>query len=162
LGIPAGRNTIKLAPTPQPPAAEPLVSPAIAAASRALRDFENKVPNTIAPAPFAPEPAGSQETIPVSLNSIAETWPESIRKEVVQLNLVDAKVNLPAGTIQQGLKQGKLSFPWKVVRSWIKGPGLSFTSPQDGAMLDFVRVSELFEQFYGGTVARNARAHAVH
>jgi predicted regulator of Ras-like GTPase activity (Roadblock/LC7/MglB family) len=113
-----------------------LVSPAIAAASRALRDFENKVPNTIGPATFAPEPAGSQETIAVSLNAIAETWPEGIRKELVQLNLLDAKVNLPAGTIQQGLKQGKLAFPWKIVRSWIKGPGLSFTSPQDGTVLE--------------------------
>src|SRR5205807_4144662 len=26
--------------------------------------------------------------------------------------------------------------PWKTVRSWIKGPGLSFTSPQDGTVLE--------------------------
>jgi predicted regulator of Ras-like GTPase activity (Roadblock/LC7/MglB family) len=113
-----------------------LISPAIAAASRALRDFENKAPNTIAPAPFAPEPSHSQDTIAVSLNAIAESWPEGIRKEVAQLNLTEAKVNLPVDCIQQGLKQGRLAFPWKIVRSWIKGPGLSFTSPQDGTVLE--------------------------
>jgi predicted regulator of Ras-like GTPase activity (Roadblock/LC7/MglB family) len=136
MGIPAGRNTITSAPTPQPPTAEPLISPVIAAASRALRDFENKAPNSIAPMPFTPEPAHSQETLSVSVTAIGENWPEGIRKEVVQLNLMEAKVHLPVDAIEQGLKQGKLAFTWKTVRSWIKGPGLSFTSPQDSAMLE--------------------------
>jgi predicted regulator of Ras-like GTPase activity (Roadblock/LC7/MglB family) len=136
MGIPAGRNTITSAPTPQPPAAEPLISPAIAAASRALRDFENKAPNSIAPTPFTPEPASSQETLSVSLTALAENWPDGVRKEVAQLNLVDAKVHLPVDAVAQGLKQGKLGFSWKTVRSWIKGPGLSFTSPQDGTLLE--------------------------
>ena len=136
MGIPAGRNTITSTPTPQPPAAEPLISPAIAAASRALRDFENKAPNSIAPVPFAPEPPSSQETLFVSLGAITEHWPESVRKEVAQLNLAEAKVQLPVDTIQQGLKQGRLAFPWKIVRSWIKGPGLSFNSPQDATVLE--------------------------
>jgi predicted regulator of Ras-like GTPase activity (Roadblock/LC7/MglB family) len=136
MGIPAGRNTITSAPTPQPPAAEPLISPAIAAASRALRDFEHKAPNSIGAVPFAAEPANSGETIAVSLNAISEGWPESIRKEIAQLNLHDAKAQLPVDAIQQGLKQGRLAFPWKSIRSWIKGPGLSFNSPQDGMVLE--------------------------
>ncbi len=112
------------------------MSPAIAGASRAMRDFEHKVPNSIGPSPFAPEPATSQETMAVSLTAIAESWPEGVRQELVQLNLVDAKVNLPVDTIQQGLRQGKLAFPWKILRSWIKGGGQSFASPQDNAMLE--------------------------
>jgi predicted regulator of Ras-like GTPase activity (Roadblock/LC7/MglB family) len=135
MGIPVGRNTITSTPTPQPPAAEPLISPAIGA-GRGLRDFEHKVPNAIGSAPFAPEPSSSQETIAVSLAGVAESWPEAIRKELVQLNVVEAKVHLPVETIQQGLRQGKLAFPWKTVRSWIKAPGLSFTSPQDGAIVE--------------------------
>jgi len=136
MGIPAGRNTITSSPTPQPPAAEPLISPVIAAASRALRDFENKSPNSIAPTPFAPEPSNSNDTIPVTLTAIGESWPDGVRKEVVQLNLMDAKVHLPADAVEQALKQGKIAFSWKTVRSWIKGPGLSFTSPQDGVLLE--------------------------
>jgi predicted regulator of Ras-like GTPase activity (Roadblock/LC7/MglB family) len=72
----------------------------------------------------------------VSLSAIAESWPEGVRKELVQLNLVEAKVHLPVETIHQGLRQGRLGFPWKTVRSWIKAPGLSFTSPQDGTILE--------------------------
>jgi len=136
MGVPAGRNTITSAPTPQPPAAEPLISPSIGG-GRGLRDFEHKVPNTIGSAPFAPEPpSSSQETIAVSLAAVAESWPEAIRKELVQLNVGEAKVHLPVDTIQQGLRQGKLAFPWKTVRSWIKAPGLAFTSPQDSAILE--------------------------
>jgi predicted regulator of Ras-like GTPase activity (Roadblock/LC7/MglB family) len=136
LGIPAGRNTITSTPTPQPPASEPLISPQIAAASRALRDFENKAPNSIAPSPLTPEPAHSGETIAVTLNAIAESWPENIHKEVAQLNLMDAKVHLPVEAVAQGLRQGRIAVSWKAVRSWIKGPGLSFTSPQDSTMLE--------------------------
>jgi predicted regulator of Ras-like GTPase activity (Roadblock/LC7/MglB family) len=137
MGVPAGRNTITSAPTPQPPAAEPLISPSIGA-GRGLRDFEHKVPNTIGSAPFAPAPesSSSQETIAVSLAAVAESWPEAVRKELVQLNVAEAKVNLPVETIQQGLRQGKLAFPWKTVRSWMKAPGLSFTSPQDSTLLE--------------------------
>jgi predicted regulator of Ras-like GTPase activity (Roadblock/LC7/MglB family) len=72
----------------------------------------------------------------VSLSAIAENWPEGVRKELVQLNLLDAKVHLPIDVVEQTLKQGRVAFPWKTMRSWIKGPGLSFTSPQDGAMLE--------------------------
>jgi predicted regulator of Ras-like GTPase activity (Roadblock/LC7/MglB family) len=153
LGIPAGRNTITSAPTPQPPAAEPLISPQIAAASRALRNFENKAPNTIAPSPnsansagpipFAAQPAHAKpvntnpsETLAVGLAAIAENWPEGVQQELVQLNLLEAKVHLPIDVVEQTLKQGRVAFPWKTMRSWIKGPGLSFTSPQDGAMLE--------------------------
>jgi predicted regulator of Ras-like GTPase activity (Roadblock/LC7/MglB family) len=170
LGIPAGRNTITSAATPPPPAAEPLISPEIAAASRALRSFENKSPNSIAPGPnsiapgpnsiapgpnsiapgpnnggpipFTAQPAknnnnNASETLAVSLTAIAENWPEGVRKEVVQLNLVDAKVHLPIDIVEPALRQGRIAFPWKTVRSWIKGPGLSFNSPQDGTILEF-------------------------
>ena len=52
------------------------------------------------------------------------------------MNLVDAKVFLPVDAIEQALKQGRIAFTWKIVRSWIRGAGLSFTSPQDGTILE--------------------------
>lgn len=68
--------------------------------------------------------------------AVAESWPDGIRKEIVQLNLMEAKVHLPVDAIGQGLKQGRIAFSWKTVRSWIKAPGLAFTSPQDATMLE--------------------------
>jgi len=67
---------------------------------------------------------------------MAESWPENIRQEIVQLNLVDAKVGLPVDGIEQGLKQGKLSFSWKTVRSWVKSSPVPPVSSQDSIILE--------------------------
>jgi predicted regulator of Ras-like GTPase activity (Roadblock/LC7/MglB family) len=78
------------------------------------------------------------ESVPlvVALTTLAEAWPESVRKEVVQLNLVDAKVALPAEAVDRGLRQGRLAFPWRTLRSWIKPAPLPSVSAQDGTVLE--------------------------
>ena len=43
-----------------------------------------------------------------------------LREEIVRLNLVDAKVALPAELVERALKQGRILFTWKTLRSWIK------------------------------------------
>jgi len=86
--------------------------------------FREQAPNSIAPTPLAPEPTNGQETIAVTLTAIGEKLAESVRKEVVQLNLMEAKVHLPDRRYRARFKAGKLHLPWKTIRSWIKGPGL--------------------------------------
>src|SRR5205823_11538803 len=66
----------------------------------------------------------------------AEVWPEAIRKDVIQLNLVDAKIALPFEAVEQSLKQGRIAFSWRTVRSWIKGPGSATVSAHDGTVLE--------------------------
>ena len=68
--------------------------------------------------------------------SLAEGWPEDLCKEIVQLNLMGAKVGLPVEEIQQGLKQGRVSFSWQTLRSWIKPVPLSVVSTHDGVMVE--------------------------
>ena len=68
--------------------------------------------------------------------SLAEGWPEDLCKEIVQLNLMGAKVGLPVEEIQQGLKQGRVSCSWQTLRSWIKPAPLSVVSAHDGVMVD--------------------------
>src|SRR5208282_3998926 len=80
----------------------------------------------------APEP----EPLVVNLASLAEGWPEAVRKEVVDLNLVDAKVALPYGAIEQALRLGRIAFSWKTLRSWIKPAPLPIGSAQDGTVLE--------------------------
>jgi predicted regulator of Ras-like GTPase activity (Roadblock/LC7/MglB family) len=70
------------------------------------------------------------------LTSLAESWPENIRQEIVHLNLVDAKAALPVDVIEQGLKQGRLAFTWKTVRSWVKNVSVPPVSAQDGVVLE--------------------------
>ncbi len=72
----------------------------------------------------------------VGLTALAEGWPEAVRQEIVQLNLVDAKVGLPAEAVERALKQGRIAFTWKMLRSWIKPSPLPAVSANDGAVLE--------------------------
>ena len=135
---PPSRASISFAPTPPPPAAPPLSAPAMSSASRGLRDQKPAAlrqpprPRFLSPAKPAPNP----EPLVVSLPSLAEGWPEAVRKEIVQLNLVDAKVALPGEVVERALKQGRIAFTWKTLRSWIKPAPLPAVSAHDSTVLE--------------------------
>jgi predicted regulator of Ras-like GTPase activity (Roadblock/LC7/MglB family) len=88
------------------------------------------------PVPQPPKPVAEVSSLNVSLIALAEGWPEALRHEIVQLNLIDAKVVLPVEMVEQALKRGKVAFPWKVLRSWIKPAPLPTVSVHDNAALE--------------------------
>src|SRR5205823_14731309 len=59
-----------------------------------------------------------------------------VRQEIVQLNLVDAKVALSTEVVERALKQGRIAFTWKMLRSWIRPSPLPSVSAHDGAVLE--------------------------
>ncbi len=72
----------------------------------------------------------------VALTALAESWPDAVRKEIVELNLVEARVALPSNAVEQALKQGRIAFSWKSIRSWIKPAILPAVSAHDGVVLE--------------------------
>ena len=72
----------------------------------------------------------------VGLIAMAEAWPEAVRQELVRTNLLDAKVALPAEVVERALKQGRMAFTWKTLRSWIKPVPLQAVSVHDGTVLE--------------------------
>ncbi len=68
--------------------------------------------------------AASESAIVVSLASLADNWPEAIRKEIQQLGLSDATCEIPAGQVGPALRAGKVQYLWKQIRSWIR-PSIS-------------------------------------
>jgi predicted regulator of Ras-like GTPase activity (Roadblock/LC7/MglB family) len=100
------------------PAAIPMAQPAAAAA--------------------APEPAGNapEVCLDAPFEVISESWPDELRSEIQKLNLSGASVSLPLRVVEPALKQGKIAFPWKVLRSWIRPAVLPTVSAHDGLMLD--------------------------
>jgi predicted regulator of Ras-like GTPase activity (Roadblock/LC7/MglB family) len=70
------------------------------------------------------------------LSSLVEGWAESLRHEIVQLNLMDAKIALPIDTIEQALRRGKVAFPWQTVRSWIRPTPLPTVSAHDTSVVE--------------------------
>ncbi|HJZ82819.1 MAG TPA: roadblock/LC7 domain-containing protein, partial [Pyrinomonadaceae bacterium] len=92
---------------------------------------------TPASAPAQPgKPGPSGEPLMVSMSALAEGWPETVRKEIVDLNLVDARVALPVSAVEQSLKQGRIAFSWKTIRSWIKPAMPGGVSAHDGMVLE--------------------------
>jgi predicted regulator of Ras-like GTPase activity (Roadblock/LC7/MglB family) len=125
---------------PRTPAPLPVAPPAPIAASSAApqpRDSNGHEPQAQPTPPSQPaKPAVHSEPLIISLTALAEAWPESVRKEIVELNLVETKIALPGNAVEQALKQGRISFSWKTLRSWIKPAVLQTTSAQDGTVLE--------------------------
>ncbi len=131
-----------LTPNPPPPAAPalppapaptpPLHAPSVPSHTAPVLPLHT-VPTPPAP---APTPGSEPLRLMVGLTSLAEIWPEALRQEIVQLNLVDAKVALPADLVENALKRGRVAFPWKVLRSWIKPAPLPSVSAHDAAELE--------------------------
>ena len=138
---PLARSGLTFAPTPPPPTAVPLSPPTMSAAARALRDLNRSQPPALPVTPVAPtdspsRPAAETNPLLVSLISLAENWPEAVRQELVQLNLVDARVALPTEVVERALKQGRVAFTWKTLRSWIKPAPLPVVSAHDSSVLE--------------------------
>jgi predicted regulator of Ras-like GTPase activity (Roadblock/LC7/MglB family) len=55
----------------------------------------------------------------IALSAVADVWPDSLKQEILQLNLAQAKLEVPYAVVEAGLKQGRLAFPWAQVRTWI-------------------------------------------
>jgi predicted regulator of Ras-like GTPase activity (Roadblock/LC7/MglB family) len=91
-------------------------------------------PPSIKMAPKTPLPEAP--TLSVLLTALAEVWPDSIRHEIVRLNLLDARVAMPADLVEASLKRGRVVFSWKTVRSWIRPAGLAAASSQDDVELE--------------------------
>ncbi len=82
------------------------------------------------------KPAANAETLMVPLKALADGWPESVRQEIVQSKLLDARVMLPCSAVETGLKAGRAAFPWKTIRSWVQPAPLEAESANDAMELE--------------------------
>lgn len=149
------RGTFSSTPTPPPPTATPSALPPVRPAFPTARgagatDSPPAAPRMPAsgsngnghapasqPLPM-PQPAtsGSDICIDVPLAALSESWPDVLRGEIHQLNLSRAHVSLPMRVVDPALRQGKVAFAWKMLRSWIRPAILPSVSAHDGMMLE--------------------------
>ncbi len=89
------------------------------------------------PAPV-PQPVATVETrfITVALGEVAKAWPEAVKDEITLLKATASSIGLPFGAVEVALKQGKVVFPWKTIRSWIKPHLAPSLSAFDGTALE--------------------------
>lgn len=121
---------------PKAPAAAPITAPKSATpAARALPKLPAAAPTQKPAAPALP--TLNTGSFFIRLDAIAMNWPDGIRQELAQLKIPDAKVALPPVEICDGLKRGRIQYPWRTVRSWIQPTPIYATpSPHDDEMLE--------------------------
>jgi hypothetical protein len=80
-----------------------------------------------------PAASGEIATISAPLNALCESWPETLRQEIVQLNLLNSQVALPIHLVEPALRRGRVIFSWHNLRSWIRPtpPGPSIHDNQE-------------------------------
>ena len=80
---------------------------------------------------------GNGSTLTVSLDQLAEAWPDSIRQEVIQMGLAGTNVALPMSFAEESLRKGRAIAPWQQVRAWTNHPKAgSVRSASDAELLD--------------------------
>jgi predicted regulator of Ras-like GTPase activity (Roadblock/LC7/MglB family) len=141
--MPHGRSALTSAPTPPPPSALPVAPATMLPAGRPMQLVPMSSPpaevapiQPAQPSPVTPQPVRTGNPLVVSLTALAEAWPDAVRKEVVQLNLVDAKVALPTEVVETALKQGRVAFSWKTLRAWIKPAPSAATTVQENTVVE--------------------------
>lgn len=83
-----------------------------------------------------PPPAGNGAVLSVPLNDVAAGWPEAVRAEIAAAQLAGSLLALPLHLVEEGLKVGKVTFPWKQLRSWLRPTPLNGVSASDNTMLE--------------------------
>jgi predicted regulator of Ras-like GTPase activity (Roadblock/LC7/MglB family) len=155
------RSSIASTPTPRPPTATPPANPPVRPAfppsprgvgAAPLPSAASRLPfagnngngngagNAAArpplPHPTQTAPAPQEVFLTVPMAMLSESWPEVLRNEIEQLNLSEAHLALPVRMVEAALKQGKVAFTWKMMRSWIRPATLPTVSAHDGMMLE--------------------------
>lgn len=149
------RLVLNSAPTPPPPMAAPLPPHTLSASPRVPMEpagaspaepEESETPSQLnpvtpqngahlsahIPVPQEPVPVA---TVAIPLTALAEGWPEAVRKEIVQANLLDQKVGFPADVLERALRTGRIAFTWRMLRGWMKSAP-NGASPQDSTVLE--------------------------
>lgn len=80
-------------------------------------------------------PAMESAAILAPLAALSETWPEALRMEIAQMSLANAQVALPVNLVEPALKRGRVTFPWRNLRSWVRPP-VTAVSIHDGLELE--------------------------
>ena len=85
------------------------------------------------PRPEPAQPTISAQPLLVSLDDLAENWPDALRNEIVT-TLANASVPLPMSVVEPGLKKGRVTMTWRELRLLARPS--SAPSPNDGLTLE--------------------------
>lgn len=126
----------KPAPAPAQQSQQPAFVPKLRLQSAPAIQFQAQPQAQPAAAPKTVAPGAAAPAITIPLSTLSETWPQSVRLEIVQTNLAQSQVGLPVDAIETALKRGRVAFTWKTLRSWIRPATPGIVSAHDAAELE--------------------------
>ncbi len=135
-------------PPPVPDAPIPFLIPSLPAPAAPVADSFNIAPQI---------PVGNAILAPLS--DLAEKWPDAIKRELVQTDLMGSQAALPASLIEPGLKRGRVSVPWKNLRMMIR-PKPAPVSVHDSVEID-LPLKVLAPLFFSSQKAAGLAKHKV-
>jgi predicted regulator of Ras-like GTPase activity (Roadblock/LC7/MglB family) len=152
-----GSATRNISPVIPPAAAEPPMPPVTPIAPiTPISPIAPTPISTDAPTIKLPEiPAPGQPTLSVPLSALLANWPQTLKLEIVLLNLSSAQVALPLDSVETGLKRGRVAFSWRNLRALIK-PVPAAVSAHDAVELELPLhvIAPLFLARQNGTAAK--------
>ncbi len=86
--------------------------------------------------PGAKIEAAGGAVLEIPLGTLMKGWPEAVQLEIVKMDFLNAKVQVPMQLVEKALRQGKVSFPWRLVRAWIRPAVSSQPSNTDATPLE--------------------------
>jgi predicted regulator of Ras-like GTPase activity (Roadblock/LC7/MglB family) len=134
--VPVAQGAPLPKPGPSLPKAVPAPKAPVPATAPALPPNAIKFPTPPAPRPAppqpaatpAPSPAPSGGTLSVSINTVNQKWPESVRQIVSELGATDLEI--PNELIEPAVKSGRIEFAWEQLVTWLR------PVPQDEVTLE--------------------------
>lgn len=74
------------------------------------------------PAPQALAAPSKDGCLALVIGQICNGWPEPVLQDIHQFNLAQSSVLIPFGSIEAGLKTGRVEFTWRELCSWLNPP----------------------------------------
>lgn len=132
-GIPIARPVTPVSsPVPPPPAK---IKPAGGNGQGFVPIVETFVPSPSVPVSGA-SAAAAGDCLTVPVTSLMNNWPQTIRLELAQMAAVESAVAFPLDVLEKGLRAGKVAFPWKLLRAWMRPVVPPHVSAHDAATLE--------------------------
>lgn len=132
---------------PVPTAPIPYSTPFSSAPAESAANGFNSAPKI----PFAAPQISGENPILAPLSALVEKWPDAIKAELVQTDLISAQAALPATLIEPGLKRGRVTIQWKNLRLMLR-PKPAPVSVHDGVELE-LPLKVLAPLFFAGQKA---------
>ena len=76
----------------------------------------------MSPAPAYAPPKLENGNLIITLGDMSQGWPDGVTTEIKVQQWTNFPCEIPVAELTASMKTGKMKFPWKQIRGWMKSP----------------------------------------